>query len=198
MLHGCWKKWITSKVCSMRCMIFFLLLAPLSTIADTVVIYSNDKNTRSIHSQMIDSKLFKIKRQEISSEKIIESLVKSSKNNKLIKNASWVVGYPVKTKLMFFGVFHSYEVDYPNVETPFCVIGSDSGSLNWLRRNREKLISIGAYCYLVSAETKEDGARVEAVAGDALHILPMTGDGISAIYGLKKYPAVVTKKFIIQ
>ena len=175
-----------------------MLFLCFNTIADTVVIYSNDKNTRSIQSQMIDSKLFKIKRQEISSEQIVENLVRSSKNHKLIKNESWVIGYPVKTKFMSLGVFRSYEVNYPNVDTPFCVIGSDLESLNWLRRNRDKLINIGAYCYLVNAETKEDGEKLEAVVSNAIQILPMTGDAIAMIYGLKFYPAVITKKFIIQ
>ena len=182
----------------MRCTFFFMMVLSFNSVADTVVIYSNDKNTRSIHSQMINSKLFKIKRQEISSEHIVESLVRTSKSHKLIKNESWVIGYPVRTKLMSLGVFRSYEVNYPNVETPFCIIGSDIESLNWLRRNRDKLINIGAYCYLVNAETKEEGEKLEAAISNAIQILPMTGDAIAKIYGLKFYPAVVTKKFIIQ
>ncbi len=73
---------------------------------------------------------------------------------------------------------------------PVCLVGDDLRSLSWLRRNRERLIRLGASCLAVSVESETGWRRIrEAAAG--LPVAPAPGDAVAEALGIRHYPVLI-------
>jgi integrating conjugative element protein (TIGR03765 family) len=86
---------------------------------------------------------------------------------------------------------------FPRMMFPVCVLGDDSLSLEWLRRNRDNLVSINAQCFIVSATNSE-------TVKPLLHLLegiiayPANGDVISDYFKVSYYPVLITERHASQ
>jgi len=80
---------------------------------------------------------------------------------------------------------------------PFFLIGSDTGSRQWLQDHRDQLKAIGAVGMLVQADTLED-LRAIAELADGLSILPASASDIAKALGISHYPALISAHAIEQ
>lgn len=78
------------------------------------------------------------------------------------------------------------------LSTPLFLIGSDTLSLDWLARHRERLIALGAIGFLVEAKTAADFQTVLGVAGPDLIIVPGSAERLAGVLGLSHYPVLLS------
>lgn len=77
------------------------------------------------------------------------------------------------------------------------LIGSDSGSLQWLVEHRERLRHLNAVGMLVQADTVRD-LEVVAELADGLPILPAPADDIARALGIRHIPVLISRHGIEQ
>ncbi len=75
---------------------------------------------------------------------------------------------------------------------PFCVVGSDPKSLQWLTTHGDKLREMEATCLAVEVpDTQAWEALVEAARG--LPIAPVPGEELAETFGLRVYPVLIAR-----
>lgn len=104
---------------------------------------------------------------------------------------------PIKTPEMSVGRFRTVRVENEGLPRPICIIGSDDASLAWLEQNREKILQIGGFCWLVQAESIEDLKRVKAYS-KTIPVFPASGSKLAARFKLQHYPVLITEHMIEQ
>ena len=80
---------------------------------------------------------------------------------------------------------------------PVFLIGSDTGSRQWLQSHRDRLKAIGAVGMLVQADTLND-LRTIARLADSLSILPASGSDLAKALGISHYPVLISAHGIEQ
>lgn len=83
------------------------------------------------------------------------------------------------------------------VSRPFFLIGSDSGSIQWLTTHRDRLKALGAVGMLVQAKTVEDLETIARIA-KGLPILPASASDIARALGIEHYPILISRRGIEQ
>lgn len=83
------------------------------------------------------------------------------------------------------------------VSRPFFLIGSDSGSIQWVTTHRDRLKAFGAVGMLVQAETVEDLKAIARIA-KGLSILPASASDIARALGIEHYPILISRRGIEQ
>jgi integrating conjugative element protein (TIGR03765 family) len=97
---------------------------------------------------------------------------------------------PVHTERLEVGTFEPIRRS-TGVSRPFFLIGTDAVSLEWLKRNRARLVALEAFGLVVEAPTV-DGYRRVVEAGKGLLIRPVNAELIAEHLGLKYYPVLIT------
>ena len=81
------------------------------------------------------------------------------------------------------------------VSRPFFLVGTDAYSLDWLAKNRERLVKLQAFGLVVEVPDAAAYRRLEALAkGVALR--PVSADVIAEHLSLTRYPALITAEGI--
>jgi integrating conjugative element protein (TIGR03765 family) len=80
---------------------------------------------------------------------------------------------------------------------PFFLVGADPVSREWLAKNCDKMLRMGAVGMLVQAETVND-LRVVAKLANGLPILPAPATDIAAALDLSHYPVLISSEGIVQ
>jgi integrating conjugative element protein (TIGR03765 family) len=80
---------------------------------------------------------------------------------------------------------------------PFFMVGADPVSREWLAKNRDELLRMGAVGMLVQAETVDD-LHVVAELANGLPILPAPATDIASSLGLSHYPVLISSEGIAQ
>ena len=104
---------------------------------------------------------------------------------------------PIRTPELQVGDVTRREAYFPNVPRPLCVIGADRTSLTWIDKNRDTLIKMDAYCWLVQADTTADLTRV-AEHTQGLTVVPASGKVLVTLFGLTHYPVLITGRELLQ
>ena len=97
---------------------------------------------------------------------------------------------PVHTETLRAGPFEAQR-RRTGVSRPFFLIGCDAYSIEWLNKNRERLVSLQAFGLVVEAEDAQAYRRLEATA-EGLVVRPVAGHLIAQHLGIQAYPALVT------
>ena len=97
---------------------------------------------------------------------------------------------PVASSTLTVGSFEP--VHRPTgITQPFFIVGCDAASLEWIKRNRARLLELRAFGLVVEAPDREAYENLESVA-EGLIVRPVVGDLIAEHLGLSHYPALVT------
>ena len=80
---------------------------------------------------------------------------------------------------------------------PLFLIGSDTGSIEWLQTHRDRLKAVGAVGLLVQADTLDDLHTIARLA-DGLSILPASGSDLAKALGISHYPVLISAHGIEQ
>ena len=104
---------------------------------------------------------------------------------------------PIRTKSMSAGRVKARKVDHPYLSAPLFIIGYDKNSVAWLKKNKSKLLSIGAVGMIVNVENKFELSQLAAMT-EGLQVVPVSGTQFAQQYGLKHYPVLITKTEISQ
>ncbi len=104
---------------------------------------------------------------------------------------------PIVTPELSFGRVEKRQVNFPQLKSPVCVIGSDDRSLAWLVEYHEQLKKIGARCILVQARTRSDLERVAKFAA-GIPVLPFQGSELASYFDIKHYPVLISQRWIEQ
>ncbi len=75
---------------------------------------------------------------------------------------------------------------------PFCLVGADPMSLQWLRAHRDALRAAGAVCLAVDVPDVQALTRIQQ-AGAGLAITAAPGSDLAEALGLAVYPVLVTR-----
>lgn len=97
---------------------------------------------------------------------------------------------PVHTAQLQVGTFEAIRRT-TGVSRPFFLIGTDAVSLEWLRRNRARLLALEAFGLVVEALTVASYQEV-VEAGEGLLIRAVNAELIAEHLRLKYYPVLIT------
>ena len=81
------------------------------------------------------------------------------------------------------------------VSRPFFLVGCDAYSLEWLAKNRERLVDLQAFGLVVEAPDARAFRQLEAAA-KGLVLRPVSANLIAEHLGLEIYPALITSEGI--
>lgn len=107
---------------------------------------------------------------------------------------SWL---PIKTTELTIGDVETKEVYFPNVQRPICVIGNDKRSLEWFANYKNHLKKVNAYCWLIQVDDHEDIRRISRVT-KGVQVVPANGKILNTLFGIKKYPILITARQVVQ
>tara|TARA_B100000989_G_scaffold296861_2_gene281027 strand:+ start:2607 stop:3041 length:435 start_codon:yes stop_codon:yes gene_type:complete len=84
-------------------------------------------------------------------------------------------------------------LDMPILPKPFFIVGADSTSQRWLRKNREKLEKIGAIGFVTNIDTFEQYQALKVIA-ESIQLIPFQVNILSKRLPNKHYPVIVDAK----
>lgn len=107
------------------------------------------------------------------------------------------VWLPLATRMRPARIEMEQEVSF-NLDAPICVIGADPLSLRWIRANLDKLVMVGARCWLVQANDFRAFTAVSRALQGRVLMMPADGDAVADYFGLTSYPVVIDQRYIAQ
>ncbi len=124
----------------------------------------------------------------------IQKLGDGDKSNDVTDPDNWL---PITTTKLSPGDVTARTVQFNQLASPVCIIGSDERSLNWISQYQSILLKYNALCWLVEAKDLDDVQRVVTALG-GVSMSPADGDTIADFFDLAHYPAFITQRFIEQ
>lgn len=114
------------------------------------------------------------------------------------KELSWSTLLPIKSEKMKPGIFKSIKAPGKKAsQKPYCIIGYDKYSFEWIRQVKDLLIKENAVCFIVSVENEKQLKKLrEAITPVPWQLLH--GDELATRLGISIYPALVSKLGIEQ
>jgi len=85
-----------------------------------------------------------------------------------------------------------------NVFIPFFLLGTDNLSLNWLEKNKNKLVELKAVGYLIEAPNMEAWANVIKRTNNRIRIQVASDKGFAERLQIQHYPVLVNSEGIWQ
>ena len=125
------------------------------------------------------------------------SLQQLNRNLALLKPSNPLPSFfPVKSN-MKPGRVITRKLDLQGIVHPFCVIGADSQSLNWLTRVAQVLIDNQVVCLITNVDSYSQYMSIQKKWPD-LKLQLAKGDSLAKSLGLYTYPFVISNGYIEQ
>ncbi len=124
----------------------------------------------------------------------IQKLGDGDKSNDVTDPDNWL---PITTAKLSPGDVTARTVQFNQLASPVCIIGSDERSIEWVTKYQPILLKYNALCWLVEANGLSDVQRV-VTALNGVSMSPADGDAIAEFFDLSHYPAFITQRFIEQ
>lgn len=173
------------------------LLCSTALLAEPVVVYKGEKVVS------IDPYRLALKTPhpvgKVPTEVIHSELKKNQQQTMQTVTQSGVPGFnfPYKTEGLSLGKVETKNIQKPDLPSPFFIIGSDEQSRAWLRKNKDRFITLQAIGFLVEAKNLEEFELVQEDAGD-LFVGRFQWNGMVQGLGINHYPVLITKTSIEQ
>lgn len=106
--------------------------------------------------------------------------------------------FPITTSLLTPKITNiNKEVYFSLMAFPICIVGADSLSIEWIKKNKRHLVKNSAHCMLVEAKDLESAQELMKVMKGIL-VFPADGDVIAKYFKIKHYPVFITERYISQ
>ncbi len=184
---------------NIRCAIYGLVLCIgcSNALAEPNVLYDSGE---TIGIEAIDSGLLDPIRVPSSEHSVPSSSDASDSNNgetqsPLKKDATLVL--PLEVAGLSVARVQKKSANFPQLESPICIIGADDRSLSWLVKYYDQLTRLKAKCLLVQVSDQQQLARVAQYAGD-IPVMPDVGGISKSLFKILHYPVLISNNWIEQ
>ena len=138
---------------------------------------------------------FKQAKNTVIAAKIAKQVEKKQMTESEAEAAMTKMVFPVATHSMTLNPNAKNTIKPTKATQPIAVVGNDEYSLNWLKENADELKRVHAMIVLVQANDISDLKKVQNISGGN-EVLPLDGFPLTQTFGVKEYPAVITKSGI--
>lgn len=105
--------------------------------------------------------------------------------------------YPIKSSAFSRGKIASRKANYPQINKPFFLIGTDRFSIRWVQLNKQELLKRRAMGFLIKAQSPDDLVKVQKMFPE-FTIQPLDADRMAQSLKINKYPVFISSTEVIQ
>ncbi len=174
-----------------RFFILFSCLLPVEVLAEPIVLFDSGRTVPALPYKQI---ILDVEIPDFGALWAIDKSASETVASDPSNPANWL---PITSTRLTPGKVAARVVEYNNLPSPVCVIGSGERSIKWLQKNHKALAENNVLCWLVEAPDLESVRNV-ILALDGVSMAPADGDAIADFFSLRHYPVLITPRFIEQ
>ena len=106
------------------------------------------------------------------------------------------IQFPIRSTAITPGVVTNRKIEML-IAKPFCLIGDDQRSFDWIDAYREQLIALNAFCFVINVETEQRYRLLRDHLYPINHF-PMAIHELPGQLDIKHYPVLISKNSIEQ